>query len=74
MTTLFTLRSINHVPSRYRFYRRHAPDRWWVTLCHYYCRLVGAQVATMLKYRLRQAQGENGRIERFLRRVVGKRS
>lgn len=74
VASLFTLRSTNHVPSRYRFYRRHVPDRWWVTLCRYYCRLVGAQLATMLKHRLRQVQGENGRIERFLRRVVGKAS
>ena len=74
VATLFTLRSVNHVPSRYRFYRRHDPNQWWATLCRYYCRLVGAQSATMLKHRLRQVQGENGRIERFLRTIVGNRS
>ena len=41
-----------------------APHRWWATFGRYYGSLVGAQVATMLKYRLRQVQGENGRIER----------
>ena len=72
VANLLSIRSTAHVPSRYRFYRRHASPRWWVTFSRYYGSLVGAQVATMLKYRLRQAQGENGRIERFLRRMVGK--
>lgn len=74
LANLLSIRSTAHVPSRYRFYRRHASPRWWVTFGRYYGSLVGAQVATMLKYRLRQVQGENGRIEKFLRRVVGKAS
>jgi len=72
VANLFSIRSIAHVPSRYRFYRRHVPGRWWVTFGRYYGRLIRTQVATMLKYRLRQVQGENGRIEKFLRRLVGK--
>ena len=72
IANLLSIRSIAHVPSRYRFYRRHAPNRWWVTFGQYYGRLIGAQAAIMLKYRLRQVQGENGRIERCLRRLVGK--
>jgi len=74
VANLLSIRSPAHVLSRYRFYRRHVPHHWWATLGRYYGRLVGAQVATMLKYRLRQLQGENGRIERLLRRVVGKAS
>ncbi|MGD0167501.1 MAG: glycosyltransferase family 2 protein [Gaiellaceae bacterium] len=74
VANLFSIRSVAHVPSRYRFYRRHVPDRWWVTFGRYYGSLFRAQVATMLKYRLRQVQGENGRIEKFLRRIVGKAS
>jgi len=72
IANLLSIRSIAHLPSRYRFYRRHAPTRWWVTFGQYYGRLVGAQAATMLKYRLRQVQGENGRIERCLRRLIGR--
>ena len=69
---LFSIRSIAHLPSRYRFFRRHAPRPWWVAFGRYYGRLIGAQASTMVKYRLRQAQGENGRIEKFLRRTLGK--
>ncbi len=74
VSNLLSIRSTAHVPSRYRFYRRHAPGRWWVTFGRYYGRLAGAQIATMLKYRLRSWEGDNGRIETLLRRVVGKAS
>jgi GT2 family glycosyltransferase len=71
VANLLSVRSIAHVPSRYRFYRRHAP-RWWAAFCRYYCNLIAAQAATMLKHRLRQMQGEDGRLEGLLRRVFGK--
>jgi GT2 family glycosyltransferase len=71
---LLSVRSTAHVQSRYRFYRRHGSHRWWVTFGRYYGRLCVAQASTMVKYRLRRAQGENGRIERLLRLILGKAS
>ena len=64
---LASVRSTAHVPSRCRFYRRHAPQYWLATLARFYRDLVRAQAATMLKRHLRRLQGDNGPLERLLR-------
>jgi len=64
---LKSVKSISHLPTRYRFYRRHSPVFWLRPFGKYYLRLLKGQLTTMVKYRLTQ-------IERPIRKSLAKLS
>jgi len=66
---LSNIKSLSHLPTRYRFYKRHAPQFWAIPFGRYYFRLLKGQVAAMAKYRLSQIEGENGPIKNSLVRL-----
>ena len=66
---LHNIKSLSHLPTRYRFYKRHAPQFWARPFCKYYLRLLKGQLSAMAKYRLSQIEGENGPIKNSLVRL-----
>jgi len=63
---LNNIKSLSHLPTRYRFYSHHAPQFWARPFCKYYLRLLKGQLSAMAKYRLSQIEGENGPIRQLL--------
>ena len=63
---LHNIKSLSHLPTRYRFYKRHAPIFWAIPFCKYYFRLLKGQLSAMAKYRLSQIEGDNGPIRQLL--------
>lgn len=66
---LGNIKSLSHLPTRYRFYRRHAPQFWAIPFGKYYLRLLKGQISAMAKYRLSQIEGDNGPIKNSLVRL-----
>jgi GT2 family glycosyltransferase len=66
---LRNIKSLSHVPTRYRFYRRHAPQFWAIAFGKYYLRLIKGQIYAMAKYRLSQLEGDHGPIKNWLLRL-----
>lgn len=64
---LKNVKSLSHLPTRYRFCKRHAPMFWLWPFARYYLRLLKGQLATMAKYRLSQIEGKDGPIFKLLR-------
>ena len=69
---LKSIKSISHLSTRYCFYKRHAPMFWVRPFGRYYLRLLRGQLATMVKYRLTQIEGEDGFIRKLLIKVFRK--
>ena len=63
---LNNIKSLSHLPTRYRFYKRHAPQFWAMPFGKYYFRLLRGQLSAMGKYRLSQIEGDNGPIRQLL--------
>jgi GT2 family glycosyltransferase len=51
VANLKSVKSIAHLPTRYRFYRRHSPVFWLRPFGLYYAGLIKGQLAAMLKHR-----------------------
>lgn len=56
LRNLKSVKSICHLPTRYRFYRRHSPVFWLRPFGRYYLRVLRGQLAAMVKYRLTQVE------------------
>ena len=69
---LHNIKSLSHLPTRYRFYKRHAPQFWAIPFGKYYFQLLKGQVISMIKYRLNQVEGSNGLIQQSLRKLIGR--
>ncbi len=69
---LASVKSIAHLPTRYRFYKRHAPVFWLKPFGKYYLELLRGQLAVMVKHHLIRLEGNNGPVRKSLAKLFSK--